>query len=343
MGPAWDYDWTWNASYVVPTNEWWTSQYYYNETDHWYKYLTKDPYFIVQAYEQYQEIAPSLDALTEDGGLIDTWASKYEKSAEADLNKWHTDTDYQTAVDEFKAYGSARFSWMDEQFSSVETLASSLGYTASDKVEVTSITNEDGTVRVTAQVTESSATEVTFHVNGILVGSANVTDGTATISVPSSLLKDDSTALNTVQVRLKDSTGEYLTSSSGSSSNGNSYGGWGSNDWSNSRNPWSNWWEDDTDTSSSSDDGTVLSNFKTFTLAELGVEKASATLLGDLNCDGVVNILYVLSFKDYRLYSNQGTNHVTAVGIINSDLDQDGECASTLDLFLLKKKILNFG
>jgi hypothetical protein len=330
MGPAWDYDWTWNASYVVPTNEWWTSQSYYNDTEHWYKYLTKDPYFIVQAYEQYQEIKPSLDELTKTNGLIDTWASKYEKSAVADLKKWHSDTSYATEVQSLKEYGTARFSWLDEQFSSVETLAKSLGYTSSDKLQVSSITNEDNSVKVTAQVTDDSATGVTFHVNGILVGSSTIENGTATITVPSNLLKEDSTALNTVQIRLVDSDGEYITSSESNDKNIN-----------NNRNPWdnwSNWWEEDSSSSTSSSSSDVLSNFATFTTADLGITEVSATLLGDLNCDGYVNILDVTLFKNYTISPNDC--NISAVGLKNADLNHDDDI-SNIDLLMLKKQILN--
>jgi hypothetical protein len=335
MGPAWDYDWTWNASYVVPTNEWWTSQYYYNQTDHWYKFLTKDPYFITKAYEQYQQIKSSLDELTKDGGLIDTWATKYEKSAKADLSKWHSGTDYQEEVKNLKAYGSARYSWFAEQFSSVETLAESLGYTASDKVTVTDITNDNNVVKVTAQVSDDSATEVTFHVNGILVGSSSIEDGTASITVPSNLLEDDTSALNTVQVRLKDSSGEYLTEGDSSSNdNGWNFGGFGGNFGGNSRNPWDSW----NDNSSSSSDDTIISNFKTFTLSELGVSEVKATLLGDLDCNGSVDVLDFALFKNYTV--SPSSCDITEVGLLNSDLNQDGKLATTTDLILLKRKLL---
>jgi hypothetical protein len=74
-----------------------------------------------------------------------------------------------------------------------------------------------------------------------------------------------------------------------------------------------------------------------YTQTEEPTEVVKSTLLGDLNCDGVVNILDVLSFKNYVL--NPTSGKVSEVGLKNADIDQDG-VVSTADLLLLKRSIL---
>jgi len=296
IGPAWDYDWTWNAGYTVPTNEWWTSQTYYNESVHWYKYLAKDPYFITKAYELYQAHQAEFAEIYADGGKIDSYADKIETAALADTQKWHSGTDWAEEVSKTKTYVKNRYQWMDAQFTSPETLAESLGYQASDNLEISSISQRDGKLVITAQAAAVSAETVTFHVNGKFAGEAKIQDDlSASIEVSPSLLEKSSTALNTVQIRLKDADGNYLKSAST---------GKGSR-W----NPWEQ---------ITASDGTVYSNFKTFTAdyASLAVSAFDASdvkilqdyLHGrnvtipdgkdyDLNGDGIWNIYDLIQLK----------------------------------------------
>ena len=291
IGPAWDYDWTWNAGYTVPTNEWWTSQSYYNESVHWYQYLAKDPYFITKAYELYQAHQKEFAQIYADGGKIDSYADKIETSALADTQKWHSGTDWAEEVSKTKDYVKNRYQWFDTQFTNLETLAESLGYDASDNLEVTNVSTDDGKVVVTATAVGVSAETITFHVNGKYAGEAKIQDDlTATLEISPSLLEKNSNSLNTVQIRMKDADGNYLKSSS------TGRGGWG--DW----NPW------EQTTSSTS---TVYSNFATFTadynsLVKTGYSVSDIKILQDwlhgkkvtipegknydLNQDGVWNI-----------------------------------------------------
>lgn len=274
IGPSWDYDWTWNAGYTVPTNEWWTDQSYYNETKHWYKYLSKDPYFITKAYELYQSVKPTLTSVYTDGGLIDQATERLSSAAAADNAKWQDGTSAAEEAETTKTYVKNRYEWLATQFSSVETLADSLGYSASDKLSVDSVTDDNGNVKITATVNDSSAAKVSFQLNGILVGEAEISNGTAEISVASSYLESDTSALNTVEIRLEDSNGDYMKSTSSGSNNNTPWGNnqWGGGNW----NPWGS-----TDTSTDSE---VYSNFTTFTANEIGVTPTAVK--GDINADG---------------------------------------------------------
>ncbi len=311
MGPAWDFDWTWNASYVVPTDEWWTDQNYYNQSVHWYKHLVKDPYFITKVYELYQANKEKFASVSADGGLYDTLSEKYGVSSKADLVKWHPDQNYETELAKTKEYITSRFSWLEQQFSSVETLAESLGYEFSDKLEITNISGSDGGITVSASVSDNSAETVTFHVNGIFAGEAAVQNGSAALNISASMLNNS--GLNTVQIRMKNAQGEYLAQEASSSGRG----GW-------NRNPW--------EQQNSDSERTVWSDFKTFTAEELGV---SPVISGDVNNDGTVNIFDFVLLKKYLL------NTVTLSGqaLANADCNADGSVTLT-DLIKLQKFLL---
>lgn len=314
MGPAWDFDWTWNASYIVPADEWWTDQNYYNNSVHWYKNLVKDPYFITKAYELYQAHKDEFNAISKDGGLFDTLAETYAISSKADLAKWHSDQNYESELEKTKEYITQRFAWLGQQFDSVESLAESLGYEASDKLAVAELSGQNGSILVKASVSDDSAETVTFHINGIFAGEAEIQNGTASLNISSSLLNQDSTALNTIQIRMKDAQGKYLAQEADSS-------GWGG------RGGWNPWEPQNT-----ASERTVYSNFKTFSADELGVSPA---VPGDVNCDGIVNIFDFVLLKQHFLKS--GT--LSGQGLANADCNADGTVSLT-DIIKLQKFLL---
>jgi hypothetical protein len=314
MGPTWDYDWTWNAGYTVPTNEWWTDQSYYNDSVHWYKYLVTDPYFITKAYELYQQVEPTLTEVYADGGKIDTYSEKLKKSAEADLTKWHSRTSFSSEVSSLKTYVKSRYTWLDEQFASVENLAESLGYEASDKLEVSDISADNGMVRITAEVNDSSAKSVSFHVNGIYVGSATVSGGKATLEVSRSYLESDGDSLNTVQIRMLDSNGNYIAASS--KSNNNNQGGW--------QNPWQQ-----QETTTTQVGSLVYSNFSVFTANDLGI---SGSVKGDVNADGKFDVSDVVMMQTWIINAGSITDWTAG------DFDGDNSL-SVFDLAMMKNEL----
>ena len=320
MGPSWDYDWTWNASYIVPTDEWWTDQSYYNKTVHWYQYLAKDPYFITQAYELYQAHKSEFAKVYADSGKIDTYAAALSLPAKADLTKWHSSWDFDSEVAKTKEYVTSRFQWMDRQFSDVETLVASLGYEASDRLSVTDVNAENDGVKISANVSDSNAAVVTFHINGIYAGEAAVQNGTAALTVPANLLRASDSALNTVQIRMKDTSGNYLAAEQ--SSQNDSWVPWGQGGW----NPWQEDQQNDTGS-------LVYSNFTTFTSAELGL---SVTVKGDVNADGTFNVADVILLQKWLL----AVPDTHLADWKAADLCDDDRL-DVFDLCLMKRELLN--
>ncbi len=253
MGPAWDYDWAWgNINMYSMTgpfvyDNWHTTltgmdagnggfaeQAY--QKRQWNRYLVKDPYFVTKAYEFYKKYRPTvIEDMIKENGVIDTLTQKYQKASEANDDKWSysynlyggkafvdgnvVDTqsqNYNEAVASMKTFIQKRVDWLDQQFTSVEGLYSSLGNQVSDKISVSVKEAEDGTVTAQAEVKDSSAAFVTFLVNGkkVLVdNSANipVSNGKASAAIDLAMLETAEGALNTVEVLGVNQSKDYIS------------------------------------------------------------------------------------------------------------------------------------
>ena len=316
MGPAWDFDWTWNASYIVPTNEWWTDQNYYNNTAHWYKYLVHDPYFLTRAYELYQAHKAEFAQIYADGGMLDTLAEVLAQPAKADLAKWHEKQDFDEELAKTKEYVTARFQWLEQQFADVKTLAKSLGCDESVLLAFGQIKAADSGVQITAQVQSADAASVVFHVNGILAGEAKVSGGSASLTVPASLLLPTESAINTVQIRMKDAAGAYLAAEPEPETPSDP---WGRGGW----NPWEE--EPAPDVSS-----LVYSAFAYFTAESLGIR---VSVQGDFNADGVFDTKDAAALQKYLLCAGGAANW--KAGDFNADRK-----LTAADLTLMKRRLL---
>ncbi|MCI8489330.1 MAG: hypothetical protein HFJ04_03610 [Lachnospiraceae bacterium] len=237
MGPIWDMDWSSNSlvsnSQGSGTYNTWQTTKFSDEAqaNQWYKSIIKDPYFAVQAYELYQQMKEYLDEIVAENGTMDTYQELLLESANANADKWYTssgnnnwgggwqggnrqDKTFTTQMTTLKTYLANRIDWLDTQFASPETLASSLGYAAAGgiTVEEEDITiQESGAATISAAVTDSSVAAVEFLVNGVKTGSIAVEDGTAVIEAPASALKA-ADSYNTIQVFGLNASGAVITS-----------------------------------------------------------------------------------------------------------------------------------
>ena len=254
MGPAWDYDWAWGninmynmtGPFVydnwhtvldsIPMNQGGFQEVAY-QGQSWYLYLVKDPYFMMKAYEAYQNYRPTvIEDMIKDGGKIDTLEKKNQTAYEANDEKWKNTydrysgfafvngekqyTQSQTcheAIVSMKTFIKKRLDWMDEKFSMQETaendtqvtdqvkkLYASFGNSVSDKISVSVKTDENGVRSAVAEVKDTNAKYVEFVVNGKSVEAGGsiyvpVTNGSAQIAVSDDLLEDPS-EYNTVMV-----------------------------------------------------------------------------------------------------------------------------------------------
>lgn len=250
IGPVWDMDWTSNslvsqretndyASWMVVTRQ--AGSHFLEQKESWYRYLIGDPYFVEKLYECYWDYRENFENIAKDNGIIDQQKAYLAESGDSNYNLKGSlygecasgEASFEAGVNRLKTFLRNRLNWMDQQFgwsavnpdaASSKTvvdrlLASFQKYQDTEgKISVTADTASSETkTTYTAAVTDASIPKVGFYINGILAGSADVTDGKAV------LILDDGTAglvkniekkayvNNVVQARAMDASGNLMT------------------------------------------------------------------------------------------------------------------------------------
>jgi hypothetical protein len=233
MGPEWDFDWAWGNINMFGTNTWYPTSWHttekaftkeqYYQTVQWNRYLIRDPYFLVRAYEKYHEIRGTvIEDMIRDGGTIDADTAKLKDAAAANDAKWgytyakYKSVGFQTSVSNMKKFINTRVEWMDDQFASLDTFISSLGYyKQDDELEVFSVDTQSkrGVTIITAKTTNQDTASIEFLINGINHYNVQVSSGQAICEIPDSILVTDPEVSNVIQILAVNSGGEYLISS----------------------------------------------------------------------------------------------------------------------------------
>ncbi len=233
FGPVWDFDWAWGNSMGQDTNapetwqttnEWFANEQFY-QTVQWNRLLIRDPYFIVRLYERYNEvrdsyIAPLVNSKREQ------LSTAIMKAAYANDARWGTafsataGQNFNEQTNYIQTFLNRRLTWLDKQFTSIDTLMDSLGYyvrsndITTDKVDTSS---ENGYTTISIKVNNAKIKKVSFQVNGKKFYTADVANGMATVKVPDSALVADG-SLNVVQYRGMNAVGGYVVNSKGTNS-----------------------------------------------------------------------------------------------------------------------------
>lgn len=223
IGPVWDMDWTSNSQ--ISAGE--TSNYRAwmvvtrsaeAQANSWYKTLIGDPYFVTKLYECYKENRQNFEDIVKTGGILDQQKEYLLESGNANYQAgylMHRST-FESEVERLRTFLKNRLDWMDQQFTSVDTLLASLGkYRASSAISVTETISAAGKVLLTAEVkNNNSIKKVGFYVNGVLGATVTVENGKAVFEVSDDLLTRTEGGLNTVQVRGMDASGNLLSGGS---------------------------------------------------------------------------------------------------------------------------------
>ncbi|MBP3568782.1 MAG: CotH kinase family protein [Lachnospiraceae bacterium] len=220
MGPVWDYDWAYGNinmyridTYITDdwhtTNNYFTREQFYQSVQ-WNRYLIKDPYFLMKAYEMYrairgnelQELLDSLDYYQEylacDGTMNDKRWNYGGRNGEK----------YAKATVSLKNFITDRVAWLDAQFADFETLVASLGYYEpyADVLHVESVEAGEKEYSITVVVDGVHAAEVEYQINGVNLVKTAVTDGKSTVTVPAEWFSD---GFDMIHVRPVDAEGKY--------------------------------------------------------------------------------------------------------------------------------------
>lgn len=227
IGPVWDYDWafgninmydidTWFPEQWHTTNDYFTSEQYYQSVQ-WYRYLIRDPYFVVKVYERYKEIrGTAIEDIIKADGILDSSQEEFSEAAAANDRRWNYTYKkyggllYKDSMKNLTEFINTRVKWMDEQFTSIPTLLKSLGYyEQSDSLKVDNVEYKGDNIVLTVSVTDNSFKTLSAQVNGTTFAEGTVNNGVATIEVPKSACTENN-SLNVVQIRVKNDDGSYV-------------------------------------------------------------------------------------------------------------------------------------
>lgn len=233
VGPVWDFDWTWGNINMYNINTWYPTSWQttedsftveqYYQTVQWNRYLIRDPYFLVQVYEKYKAVRSTvIEDMVKDGGTIDTMEAELTDAAAANDARWsytyeqYRSVGFHESLENMKRFINTRLDWMDDQFASLDSFISSLGYyKPSEELYVSEIDtgSSEGYVNITAAVTGPDIAYVTFQVNGTHQYTAEVSEGTAICQIPEEALVIQEDKWNVVEILAKKSSGEYILAS----------------------------------------------------------------------------------------------------------------------------------
>ncbi len=204
ISPQWDFDWafgnknmfsidTYRPESWHTTNDYFTNEQFYQSVQ-WNRFLVKDPYFLLAAYNKYKEIRPTvIEDIIKDGGKLDAYRLELKTAAKANDNKWYYSygeyggESFEKAMNSLETFIDTRVAWLDKQYTDFDTFVNSLGYyKASDSIKVDVTADGKGTVTVT----DATIKKLHIQVNGTGYNTVvDVTNGSATFTVPSSALK----------------------------------------------------------------------------------------------------------------------------------------------------------
>lgn len=230
VGPEWDFDWAWGNINMYGVNTWYPTSWHtteedftieqYYQTVQWNRYLIRDPYFLVRAYEKYNEIRGTvIEDLVKEGGKIDSLERKLASAAVANYGRWKDTYDryrsegFAGSMLNLREFIGTRLEWMDNQFATLKKFVASLGYYVPDqdlriaKIDTGAL---EGYTEITASIADDSVSYVTFRINGTRTYTVEVVDGIAECQVSKDYLIGDHDKYNVVEIMAKDSTDEYI-------------------------------------------------------------------------------------------------------------------------------------
>ena len=200
MGPIWDMDNTAGNGGTGSTTTWQTFGFdFWQHPNQWYRSITKDPYFIVQACNYYHSIRDTL--IADMVNQITELDKEIHISGRANINRWHSGY-FTSQVNGFKNWMENHLSWMDQQFVSPQKMIESLGqYSEYGYRPDTSIgiDTEESEGKILLEIQAASAECVSVYINGKLLGVEEMTGDKVSLQADRAFFTTDGTP-NTVQV-----------------------------------------------------------------------------------------------------------------------------------------------
>ncbi len=168
MGPVWDMDWS-SAGEGANSHlyDQWQTTYYaaYSQNNQWFKGLVKDPYFLSKAKRLWDTYRSEIFSIVESGGMIDQMYAYIYESGMANGKMYPHGLGFEKEVFIFKEWMQNRLNWLDQQFSSLESLVDSIGEFRYGMA--VSLSCEDRVVQVQCSERHTPDGYAVFYVNGI--------------------------------------------------------------------------------------------------------------------------------------------------------------------------------
>ncbi|MBP3700830.1 MAG: CotH kinase family protein [Lachnospiraceae bacterium] len=208
MGPIWDMDRGSGGlgKYSYHYDQWQTEFYSnYDQVDQWYKGLAADPYFLSRAKKCWDTYHDEIFSLVEDGGMIDQLYAYICHSGRADNELWEWENSFDIEVIVFKNWMKARLKWMEEQYTTLETLVDSIG--RFDYGLSTELTCVDGEVRISCDY--DGGAYAVLYANGRILGTEAMENGMACFPLADGVFVEES---DVIQVRVYDVHGREVAS-----------------------------------------------------------------------------------------------------------------------------------
>lgn len=231
MGPIWDMDYSSGGEGQTYQTEQWATHFFNANAQsvQWYKYLVKDPYFLMKAQERYWEIR-----YDETADMLESINTHYEylkESGAADYEYWLRKSGRTTSFDQevtrLKSWFDTHMNWLDRQMETEDTLgvvfyskSGNLQLTLTDaegnalknelalKAPADAVVEPNKDIKLSVSGTNSGRTATVF-VNGRIFGTITVGE---TITIPATALTELVGSKNVIEVKAPDVNGNITGS-----------------------------------------------------------------------------------------------------------------------------------
>ena len=234
FGPVWDFDFSSGASTPFGAQSatvWASKSKRASGNDKWWiGEATSNPYFAVKLRDAYIENEEYLKHIIADGGQLDQWHDYLKESGKYNDELWQYSRGFEADYKALDSWLTERINWMDKQFSTNDTIMDSFGIEFSDSIDLQlqgdSIAYNDGNAYTAAaggnnfnlniDVLGSEYSQVNYYVNSRYIGTADLTDGKATVVIREDQLTEDTGDENVITVWTLDQKGklgaqQYMT------------------------------------------------------------------------------------------------------------------------------------
>ncbi|MBQ9610482.1 MAG: InlB B-repeat-containing protein [Lachnospiraceae bacterium] len=223
FGPVWDYDF----GFGIPTDSMPDTKWKFSHSDNpnnLFKNWIDDPLFVIKAQEKYWKIRPYLNSIVSSGGLLDEYNDYLYESGQANDSIWRWVRGYDNDTLYVKDYLCRRISWLDEQFSTQDSIINSLysevsdhpykralekipiafNNTFSDNSELPyksdGIVKDEYDLKMGVGINDDETSTINIYINGLKLDSYDVVSSLLDVTIPKEKLNEEKGTKNVISI-----------------------------------------------------------------------------------------------------------------------------------------------